>query len=131
MTGMKAYYLSRALISIAFGALVAVSGSAWWLGLGAAVVAFGWFLLAPHIGRYSVHPEFGVSALRRDERSQMINDKAARNAFIVTMLVLGGLVLYFGAAALTSVPVVIFRWLLIAGVVIYYASDFWLRRATS
>ncbi len=131
MTGMKAYYLSRALISIAFGALVAVSGSAWWLGLAVAVVAFGWFLLAPHIGRYSVHPEFGATALRRDERSQMINDKAARNAFVVSMLAVAAVAIYYEAMAVGSVPVGVIKWLLVLGAVAYYASDFLLRRATS
>ncbi len=131
MTGMKAYYLSRALISIAFGALVAVSGSAWWLGLVVAVAAFGWFLLAPHIGRYAVHPELGTTALRRDERSQMINDKAARNAFVVSMLAVAAVAIYYEAMAVGSVPVGVIKWLLVLGAVAYYASDFLLRRATS
>src|SRR5512143_1614349 len=97
MTGMKAYYLSRAVISIGFGALFLLSGSSWWVAVLVAAVAFGWFLLAPHIGRYSVHPEFGVTALRRDERSQLINDKAARNAFVVSMLAVAGAAIYFEA----------------------------------
>src|SRR5512143_889552 len=104
MTGMKAYYLSRAVISIGFGALFLLSGSSWWVAVLVAAVAFGWFLLAPHIGRYSVHPEFGVTALRRDERSQGINDRAARNAFVISMLVLGGLLVYFQWLAIEVTP---------------------------
>ena len=130
MTGMKAYYISRAIISMAFGALFA-TGSTWWTGLLAGTLAFAWFLLAPHIGRYTVHPEFGVTALRRDEHAQVINDKAARNAFVISMLALGGIIVYFGTLALTSVPIAVFRWLLILGVLIYYVSDFWLRKAHS
>lgn len=131
MTGMKAYYISRAIISIGFGALFVLGGSSWWAGLLIAALAFGWFLLAPHIGRYSVHPEFGVTALRRDERTQVINDKAARNAFVVGMLALAGVAIYFEFLALASVPVAVFKWLLILGAVAYYASDFWLRKASS
>jgi hypothetical protein len=130
MTGMKSYYVSRAIISIAFGALFA-TGSTWWTGILVGTLAFAWFLLAPHIGRYSVHPEFGITALRRDEHTQVINDKAARNAFVISMLALGGIIVYFGAFALTSVPTAVFKWLLILSVLIYYLSDFWLRKAHS
>lgn len=130
MTGMKSYYISRAIISVAFGAVFATASS-WMTGILAGISAFAWFLLAPHIGRYSVHPEFGITALRRDERAQIINDRAARNAFIVSMLAMGGIIVYFGTLSLTSVPIAIFKWLLIIGVVIYYVSDFWLRRAQS
>lgn len=127
---MKSYYVSRALISIAFGVLFAADSS-WWTGILVGTLAFAWFLLAPHIGRYSVHPEFGITALRRDERAQVINDKAARNAFVISMLALGGIIVYFGIFALTSVPIAVFKWLLIIGVLIYYVSDFWLRKAHS
>ena len=131
MTGMKSYYFSRAIISIAFGILFALTGSPWSTSVLVGVLAFAWFLLAPHIGRYSVHPEFGVTALRRDERAQVINDKAARNAFVISMLALGGVIAYYGMLALTSIPIAVFKWLLILGVLIYYLSDFWLRKAQS
>jgi hypothetical protein len=129
MTGMKSYYLSRAVVAVAFGALFVLTGSPWWTGVLTGILAYTWFLLAPHIGRYAVHPEFGVTALRRDERAQMINDKAARNAFVASMLALGGIIIYSGTLALTSVPIAVFKWLLILSVLIYYVSDFWLRRA--
>ena len=131
MTSMKSYYFSRAIISIAFGMLFVLTGSSWWIAMLVSTLAFAWFLLAPHIGRYSVHPEFGVTALRRDERAQAINDKAARNAFVVGMLALGGIIVYYSTLTLTSVPIAVFKWLLILGVLIYYLSDFWLRRAQS
>jgi hypothetical protein len=130
MTGMKSYYVSRAIISMAFGILFA-TGSTWWTGILVGTLAFAWFLLAPHIGRYSVHPEFGITALRRDERAQVINDKAARNAFVVSILALGGAIVYFGTLAVTSAPTAFFKWIIILGVVVYYVSDFWLRKAHS
>lgn len=55
--------------------------------------------LAPHSGRYSVHPELGVTALRLDERTQITNDKAARNAFVISILALCGITAYFGILA--------------------------------
>jgi hypothetical protein len=131
MTGTKSYYFSRAIISAAFGTLFALTGSSWWIGVLVGMLAFAWFLLAPHIGRYSVHPEFGVTTLRRDERAQVINDKAARNAFVISMLALGGVIAYYGMLAWTSVPIAVFKSLLILGVLIYYLSDFWLRKAQS
>ncbi len=131
MTGMRAYYLSRAAVSIAFGVLFVLTGASWWAGLLVAIVAFGWFLVAPHTGRYAVHPELGVTALRRDERSQGINDKAARNAFVVSMVALAGLVLYSGATAAAGVSLRALEGLLVLGAAVYYVSDFWLRKASS
>ena len=128
---MNAYYLSRFLLSVLVGVFLIITGSLWWAGLLAALLAFGWFLAAPHIGRYSVHPEFGVTALRRDERSQGINDKAARNAFVISMLVLGAAVIYLGATAAPAVSTDVLKWLLVLGALAYYASDFWLRKAQS
>jgi len=128
MRSMTAYYLSRAAISIAFGALFAVTGSSWWMALlmGGLVLAF--FLWAPRSGRYAVHSELGITALRRDERTQGINDKAARNAFVVSMLAVGGIALYFGALALTSVPLAALQLVLAVGALTYFVSDAWLRR---
>ncbi len=131
MTGMRAYYISRALLSVGFGVLFVLGGASWWVGILIAAVAFGWFLLAPRIGRYSVHPERGVTALQRDERSQMINDKAARNAFVICMLAVAGVALYHHSLALSSVPTAVLEGILVLGAAVYYISDFLLRRASS
>jgi len=97
MSGMSAYYISRAVISAASGVLLALTGLQWWMATLMGVIVFGLFLWAPRSGRYAVHPEFGVTALRRDEHTQAINDKAARNAFVVTMLAIAGIAIYFGS----------------------------------
>ncbi|CAG0956725.1 hypothetical protein ANRL3_00604 [Anaerolineae bacterium] len=128
-TGMPAYYISRAAISVAFAFFLALTGIQWWMAALFGGVVFAFFLYAPRSGRYAVHPELGVTALRRDERTQGINDRAARNAFIVTMLAIAGLTIYFGSIAPASVPVAIVQGVLILGVLAYYASDFFLRRA--
>ena len=94
----------------------------------ASVFVLALFLWAPHSGRYAVHPEFGVTALRRDERTQTINDQAARNAFIVTVLIIAGIAVYFGTIAPTNVPVAILNLALLLGMLTYFVSDFWLRR---
>lgn len=93
------------------------------------VIVFALFLWAPRSGRYAVHPELGITALRRDERTQAINDKAARNAFIVTMLGGAGVAIYFGSIAPANVPVIILDFVLALGVLTYFVSDFWLRRS--
>lgn len=129
MSGMSRYYVSRAIVSIAFGGLFVFTGSPWWVGLLIAVLTFGWFLYAPRSGRYAVHPELGATALRRDERTQAINDRSARNAFIVVMLAIAGLALYFGASAAAQVPLVVLQWTLILGVVTYFISDLIQRRS--
>ena len=130
MTGMSRYYLSRAVISAAFGFLFALTGSPWWMAALIGVIAFAFFLWAPRSGRYAVHPELGVTALRRDERTQGINDRSARNAFIVTMLAVAGAALYFGRFPPAVVPVSFLNHTLILGVLTYFLSDFLQRRSS-
>jgi hypothetical protein len=129
MSGMSVYYISRAVISAALGVLLALTGLQWWMAMLMGVIVFGFFLWAPRSGRYAVHPEFGVTALRRDERTQTINDKAARNAFIVTMLAIAGIAIYFGSIVPASVPVTMLQYMLILGALTYFVSDFVLRRS--
>jgi hypothetical protein len=128
MTGMRAYYASRALISIAFGALFVFTGGGWWAGVLMAALVFGFFLWAPRSGRYVVHPELGVTALRRDEQTQAINDRAARNAFVVMGLALASLAIYYGSFVHVNVPVALLNYTLILGVAVYFISDLALRR---
>jgi ABC-type antimicrobial peptide transport system permease subunit len=125
MTGMKSYYVSRVLFAAALGAVLVLGGSAWWIGAIAGTLALVWFLVAPHIGR---HPEHGVTALRRDERGAAINNSAARNAFVASMLAVAGMIVYAGAFSVDRIPVAVLQGLLLLGVVVYYLSDFWLRR---
>jgi uncharacterized membrane protein len=127
MKGMSLYYISRAIVSIVFGGLFYLSGSSLWTSILIGTVAFIWFLWAPHTGRYGVHPEFGVTALRRDERTQQINDHAARNAFVVLGIAVAILSIYFGSVLQTDVPARILNYALILGAATYYFTDFRLR----
>ena len=128
MSGMSWYYASRAVISAVFAVLLALSGMAWWAAAVFGLAILGLFLWAPRSGRYAVHPELGVTALRRDERTQSFNDKAARNAFVVTMLAIAAIALYFGAAGSAAVPVALLEQILLVGVLAYFVSDFFLWR---
>jgi len=129
MSGMRSYYISRTLISIAFGALFLLTGSPWWMGVLMGALALGFFLWAPRSGRYAVHPELGVTALRRDEHTQSINDRAARNAFVIMGLALAGVSIYFSAVSKADVPVALLNYTLILGVAVYFITDLVLRRA--
>ena len=129
MKGLQRYYISRALLSAAFGAVFWFSGATWWMSALVGCGVFALFLWAPHSGRYAVHPELGVTAMRRDERTQAINDEAARNAFVVTMLVIGGLAIYFGSVTPAVVPLSVLKALLVLGALTYFISDLWLRRS--
>jgi nitrogen fixation-related uncharacterized protein len=126
---MIPYYVSRTIISAAFGLLLFVSGLPWWSALLMAGLILALFLWAPHSGRYSVHPELGVTALRRDERTQAINDKAARNAFVVSMLAVAAMAIYFGSTGAASISIHVFQSILIIGALSYLISDLWLRRS--
>jgi len=131
MTGMSRYYISRILVSVAFGGLFALTGSPWWMAVLTSIVLIALFLYAPHSGRYAVHPELGVMALQRDERTQTVTDRAARNAFVVTMLVIAGMMIYFGSTSIASVPIVALKLVLAVAALTYFLSDFWLRRSWS
>ena len=68
------------------------------------------------------------SALRRDERTQAINDQAARHAFAICMLALGALSVYYAAIGVGQIPAGMLRIILLVGVAGCYVSDLWLRR---
>lgn len=128
MTGMSRYYLSRLLVSATLCGLLLLSGSSGWTAALAGAGVFALFLWAPHSGRYAVRPERGITALQHDEFTRAITDKAARIAFVVTTLALGGLVVYFGSVAPADVPVRLINFVLILGWAIYFVVSFWLRR---
>lgn len=125
---MKTYYLSRIVISAALGFLLFATGSTLWMSLLISGLILVFFIWAPLSGRYSVHPEFGVTALRRDDRTQAINDKAARNAFVASMLTIAASILYFGFGGGINIPIVVLKIVLGIGILTYYVSDLWLRR---
>jgi hypothetical protein len=129
MKGMSLYYVSRAIVSIVFGGLFSLSGSPLWTAILMGSVAFMWFLWAPQSGRYAVHPELGVTALRRDDRTEQINDHAARNAFVVLGMAIAILSIYFGSVLRTDIPVRFVNYVLILGALTYFASDFQLRKS--
>lgn len=129
MNRMVWYYLSRALVSAAFGGLFVMIGGPWWSSVLVGIVTLGFFLWAPIGGRYVADSDRGVQALGRDERTQAIIGQASRNAFVVTMLLLAALTLYFGFFKSGRVPVHALSLILFAGMLTYYVSDLWLRRA--
>ncbi|NPV57732.1 MAG: hypothetical protein HPY76_13835 [Anaerolineae bacterium] len=123
------YYISRIIFSTAFGILLYVNGMVAWQAILFTVVLVLLFILSPLSGRYSVHPEFGIFALRRDERTQVINDRAARNAFVACMLAVAAAIVFFPGYITAHFGIVMLKWLLRAGVVVYCVSDIWLRRS--
>jgi len=126
---MSRYYISRTLISAALGGLFALTGASWWMAVLAAATAFAFFLWVPRSGRYAVHPRFGVTALRHDERTRALTDKAARNAFVVTILAIAAIAIYFGSAAQADVPIAFLSGVIALAALTYFTSDLWLRRS--
>ena len=129
MRGLSRYYMSRTVISAALGGLFALTGASWWMALLATVTACAFFLWAPRSGRYAVHPKFGVTALRRDERTQALSDKAARNAFVVAVLALAAIAITFGRIVQTGVPIAFLNGTIALAALTYFLSDLWLRRS--
>jgi hypothetical protein len=126
---MVGYYLTRVLISAALGGILALARSPWWMSVSVGVLALAFFIWAPRSGRYVVRPESGVAPLRRDERTQAINDRAARNAFVLCMLATAAAAIYFGLVARADVPVIVLDVTLALGLLTYFVSDAVLRRS--
>lgn len=129
MNRMVGYYLTRVLISAALGGILALAGSPWWMSVSIGVLALAFFVWAPRSGRYVVHSESGIAPMRRDERTQAINDRAARNAFVVSMLATAAAAIYFGLVAHANVPVLVLDVMLSLGLLTYFVSDAILRRS--
>ena len=83
MKGITLYYVSRAIITALFCFLLSATGMAWWLAALMGALIFSLFLWAPRSGRYAVHPELGVTALRRDERADDTPEERVRAALEV------------------------------------------------
>jgi hypothetical protein len=125
---MKNYYISRGVFAILFGILsYLISGSVLSAVLFAGVI-MALFIYLPHSGRYKVKPENGITALRRDEWTERITQQSGRNAWVAVTLAGAGIVFYYGRIAPGDVPVNLLGLLLSFGMVVYFASDFWLRR---
>ncbi len=71
------YYLSRAVLSIAFVLAFIYLGGATWMGVSLGIVSFAGFIWYAHNGRYLVDPSSPLTPLRRDARGKVIRDRAA------------------------------------------------------
>jgi len=129
MKEMLPYYLARAAISAVFGVLVALLGAPWWGAVIAGIAMFGLFAWAVRSGRYVVRPEHGVTALRSDEYTRAIRDRATRYGFVAVTLALGVVAIYYGLIASAAVPVPVVGGILFLDWAVYYITDVWSRRA--
>ena len=125
---MKSYYMSRAVISIAFGGLVWLVSGYLLAGVLIAAVVFIMFLYLSRSGRYRIDPQKGIRALRRDEWTQSINNRSGRNAWVVVTILGSSLVLYYGLLSPGDLPVSLLGGVLLIGLVTYYVSDYWMRK---
>ena len=64
------------------------------------------------------------------ERGELIRDRAARNGFVGLMLAAAAVGVYATLAGLSDVPSSVMSGLVLLGVLVYFASDRWLRRRT-
>jgi hypothetical protein len=125
---MTNYYLSRMIISIVLGGLFALLGAQWWMAVLAGLLALAVFFLSPLSGRYTVQPDKGLTPLRRDEFSKSVTNKAGRNAFAFMMIALAGIVVYSLLSTHTVVTATALSVVLALGVIVFFVSDYWMRR---
>lgn len=125
---MTGYYVSRMMISIVLGVLFALLGAQWWIAVLAGLLAAAGFFYAPLSGRYNVQPDKNLAPLGRDEFSRSITDKAGRNAFAFMIIALAGIIIYSQLSTRMAVPVSTLSVLLALGVIVFFVSDYWMRR---
>lgn len=126
---MTSYYVSRMIISIVLDGLFALLGAQWWMAVLAGLLALAVFFYAPLSGRYYiVQPDKGLTPLGRDEFSRSVTDKAGRNAFAFMMIALAGIIVYSQLSTRIVVPVNALSVVLALGVVVFFGSDYWMRR---
>jgi nitrogen fixation-related uncharacterized protein len=99
------YIASRAALAAVLAAALCFGGLPWWSAALAGLLTLAFFLWALRSGRYVVQEKGGAVPLRRDERSQTVTDKSARNAFVVTVLAVAALTMVYGRVLEDSVPV--------------------------
>ena len=124
------YIASRAVVAAVLAVALYFGGLSWWSAALAWVATLTFFLWAPGSGRYVVRDKDGAAPLRRDERSQTVADKSARNAFVVTVLAVAALTMVYGRVLEDSVPVSALVGVLGLAALTYALSDPFLRRAT-
>jgi len=124
----RRYVATRSVLSAVLGAALYVAGLPWWGATLAAILAESFFLQAPGSGRYVVQ-QGGAAPLRRDERSRAIRDRAARNAFAVTLVVLAGVTIAYDRVLAVPVPTEVLSGVLGLAVLTYAVSEVGLRRS--
>lgn len=130
MNSMRNYYISRTVVAILFGMLFMLLGAEWWMGLLAGLLALAGFAWAPRSGRYVKETgQDGQVRLAHDENTRAIADKAARNGFVVSMILLAVLTLYFWQVGQEMIPIQYLQAVLVSGLLTYAISDTVIRRA--
>ncbi len=71
------YYVSRAVLSVAFTLAFIYLGGTTWVGILLGVVSFAGFIWYAHSGRFVVDTSSPLTPLRRDARGKVIRDRAA------------------------------------------------------
>jgi Ca2+/Na+ antiporter len=122
------YIASRAALAAALAVALYFGGLPWWSATLAWVATLTFFVWAPGSGRYVVRDTGGATPLRRDERSQTVTDKSARNGFVVTVLAVAALTMVYGRVLEDSVPVSALVGVLGLAALTYALSDLVLRR---
>lgn len=130
MNSMRNYYISRTVVAILFGMLFMLLGAEWWMGLLAGLLALAGFAWAPRSGRYVMETgQDGQVKLVHDENTRAIADKAARNGFVVSMLLLAVLSLYFWRTGQETIQIQYLQAVLVSGLLTFAISDIVIRRA--
>jgi len=111
------YYLSRAVLSIAFAVAFIYLDGMIWLGITLGVLSFAGFIWYAHSGRYLVDPASPLAPLRRDARGKFIRDRS-----VVAAVTVGGVVFFllFLARSLLGWSINLDSIALLVGVITYF-----------
>lgn len=114
------YYISRAVMAVVFGYLVASSSSIW-LGVLLGSITFVGFIWYAHSGWYLIEPSTPLYPLRRDKRGEAIRDKAVLMAVTAAFLFYA---VFSRIAGIFSLAVPVGSWAFVLGSITYFAVSY-------
>ena len=126
--GLRWYYVVRALIVLAWVAVMLLLKARREMVVFGALFIAAFYAWLPRSGRYVVQADSPLSPLRRDEREQTIGLRATAYGFVAVTMLLAAAVLGAAAFGRDSLSVELVSTILAVGMIARFAADFWLRR---
>jgi len=127
MKGLAWYYVTRLGVVAVWLFIATIGGLPLWANVLPAAAMTAYFLWLPRSGYYVVREDQPLAPMRRDERTQLISNRAATWAFIAETVLLGLGVVWSALSGRGELGAVL-GFVLAAGSFAYLVAHAWLAR---